>query len=47
MQDGMYFKDLQAYIEEFGVKDVVFAGHISFAEILAIYKKGSCIFVHE
>ncbi|HAJ96669.1 MAG TPA: glycosyltransferase [Ruminococcus sp.] len=48
--DGMYFKDLQAYIEELGVKDVVFAGHISFAEILAIYKTAHvflCMSEHE
>ncbi len=48
--DGMYFRDLQAYIEELNVKDVVFAGHISFAEILAIYKTAHvflCMSEHE
>jgi len=47
---GMYFKDLQAYIEELDVENVIFSGHISFAEILAIYRTAHvflCMSEHE
>ncbi|MBQ8961999.1 MAG: glycosyltransferase family 4 protein [Ruminococcus sp.] len=48
--DGIYFGDLQAYIKKLGVEDVVFPGHISFPEILAIYKTADvffCLSEHE
>lgn len=48
--NGMYYKDLVSYIEELGTKDIIFPGHISFAEILAIYKTASvflCLSEHE
>jgi glycosyltransferase involved in cell wall biosynthesis len=47
---GMYYGDLLSYIKELGVQDVVFPGHISFAEILAIYKTADvflCLSEHE
>ncbi len=47
---GMYYRDLMDYIEELGVEDIVFPGHISFAEILAIYKTAHvflCMSEHE
>lgn len=47
---GVYYPDLVSYIEELGVEDVVFPGHISFAEILAIYKTAHvflCMSEHE
>ncbi|MBQ4464434.1 MAG: glycosyltransferase [Oscillospiraceae bacterium] len=47
---GMYYRDLMDYIEELEVEDIVFPGHISFAEILAIYKTAHvflCMSEHE
>lgn len=47
---GMYYNDILGYIDALGVKDVVFPGHISFAEILAIYKTADvflCMSEHE
>lgn len=49
-QNGCYYPDLISYIEKLGVKDVVFPGHISFAEILAIYSTAHvflCMSEHE
>ncbi|MBP5379944.1 MAG: glycosyltransferase [Ruminococcus sp.] len=49
-QNGCYYPDLVSYIEKLGVKDVVFPGHISFAEILAIYSTAHvllCMSEHE
>ncbi len=48
--NGCYFRDLQEYIRSIGVQDVVFPGHISFEEILAIYKTADvflCMSEHE
>lgn len=48
--DGIYFGDLQDYIKKLDVKDVIFPGHISFPEILAIYKTAHvffCLSEHE
>lgn len=47
---GMYYRDLMDYIDALGVEDIVFPGHISFAEILAIYKTAHvflCMSEHE
>ena len=47
---GMYYRDLMEYIKELKVEDVVFPGHISFAEILAIYQTAHvflCMSEHE
>lgn len=47
---GMYKEDLEDYIKEIGVKDVIFPGHIKFSEILAIYKTAHvflCMSEHE
>lgn len=47
---GMYFKDLKDYIEYLGVEDIIFPGHVSFPEILAIYAKADvflCLSEHE
>lgn len=47
---GMYYRDLMDYIEELGAEDIVFPGHISFAQILAIYKTAHvflCMSEHE
>lgn len=48
--NGMYFNDLKSYIEALGTQDIIFPGHISFAEILAIYRKADvflCLSEHE
>ncbi len=48
--NGSYYNDILDYINDLGVKDVVFPGHISFAEILAIYKTAHvflCMSEHE
>ncbi|WP_044975769.1 glycosyltransferase family 4 protein [Ruminococcus sp. HUN007] len=48
--NGMYYNDIVSYVEKLGVEDVVFPGHISFAEILAIYSKADvflCMSEHE
>ena len=48
--DGLYYNDLQEYIKALDVEDVIFPGHISFAEILAIYKTADvflCLSEHE
>ena len=48
--NGMYYPDLVSYIDEIGVSDVIFPGHITFAEILAIYKTAHvflCMSEHE
>lgn len=48
--DGMYYNDIVSYVSGLGVDDVVFPGHISFAEILAIYKTAHvflCMSEHE
>lgn len=47
---GMYYNDIVGYVSALGVEDVVFPGHISFAEILAIYKTAHvflCMSEHE
>ncbi len=47
---GMYYRDLKDYIEALGTQDIFFPGHISFAEILAIYKTAHiflCMSEHE
>lgn len=47
---GMYYNDLLEYIDYLGVEDVIFPGHISFAEILAIYSTADvflCLSEHE
>ncbi len=49
-QTGMYYRDLMEYIKELGTEDIVFPGHISFAEILAIYRTAHvflCMSEHE
>lgn len=48
--NGMYYNDIVSYVNKLGVEDVVFPGHISFAEILAIYSKADvflCMSEHE
>lgn len=48
--DGIYYNDLMEYISALRVQDVVFPGHISFEEILAIYKTAHvflCMSEHE
>ena len=48
--NGMYYPDLISYTEKLGVSDVIFPGHITFAEILAIYKTAHvflCMSEHE
>jgi len=48
--NGMYYPDLTAYAEELGTEDIIFPGHISFAEILAIYRTAHvflCMSEHE
>lgn len=48
--NGMYYPDLVSYVEQLGVEDVIFPGHITFAEILAIYKTAHvflCMSEHE
>lgn len=47
---GIYYTDICEYIAALGVEDVVFPGHISFEEILAIYKTADvflCMSEHE
>ncbi|HRU97938.1 MAG TPA: glycosyltransferase family 4 protein [Ruminococcus sp.] len=49
-QNGAYYPDLVSYVAKLGVQDVIFPGHISFAEILAIYKTAHvflCMSEHE
>ena len=49
-EDGVYYNDLLEYIDVLGVQDVVFPGHISFEELLAIYKTAHvflCMSEHE
>ncbi len=46
----VYFRKLEAYRNELGLDDVIFTGHISFDQILAIYKTASlfvCLSEHE
>ncbi len=48
--DGMYFPDLQDYIRALDAQNIMFPGHISFPEILAIYKTADvflCMSEHE
>ena len=48
--NGMYYGNIKSYIDELGTKDIIFPGHISFAEILAIYKTADvflCLSEHE
>lgn len=45
-----YYLRLKKYVEEIGVKDVIFTGHINFDEILAYYKVADallCMSEHE
>lgn len=49
-EEDNYYKSLKKYIEELGVKDVVFSGHISFPEILAYFSIADlflCMSEHE
>lgn len=46
----LYYESLKKYVEELGVKDVLFTGHISFAGILAYYRSADlflCMSDHE
>ncbi len=48
--NGVYYKDIVSYAGELGVEDVIFPGHITFAEILAIYRTAHvflCMSEHE
>ena len=48
--NGMYYGDLLDYIKHLGVEDILIPGHVSFPEILAIYKKADiflCLSEHE
>lgn len=45
-----YYRYLKKYIEDYGINDVIFPGHISFDEILAYYKVANiflCMSEHE
>lgn len=49
-KNGMYYGDLLDYIKAIGVKNIEFAGHISFAQILSIYSTADvflCLSEHE
>ena len=49
-KDDVYFCRLRDYVQELGVKNVFFTGHISFAEILAYYRIADvfvCMSEHE
>ena len=45
-----YYEQLQAYVKELGVQDVIFTGHIPFNQILAFYRTANlflCMSEHE
>jgi glycosyltransferase involved in cell wall biosynthesis len=49
-KDDVYYRRLRDYVQELGVKNVFFTGHISFAEILAYYRIADvfvCMSEHE
>ena len=49
-ETDLYYMRLKKYVEEIGVEDVIFTGHIKFDEILAFYKVADvflCMSEHE
>jgi len=49
-ETDLYYMRLKKYVEEIGVEDVIFTGHIKFDEILAFYKVANvflCMSEHE
>lgn len=45
-----YADDLQSYADELGTSDVIFPGHVSFAQLIALYRSASiflCMSEHE
>jgi len=49
-ETDLYYMRLKKYVEEIGVEDVIFSGHIKFDEILAFYKVADvflCMSEHE
>ena len=49
-KEDKYYKRLKRYVEEIGIEDVIFTGHIPFADILGYYRASDiflCLSEHE
>ena len=49
-EEDLYMKHLKKYVEKLGIEDVIFTGHIPFADILAYYRVADvflCLSEHE